>query len=97
MKMSELRNNTAPELVSEKWLELSKAVNDFFESPVGEYILAKVELKIEELMGAILKADPKDFYRVSELQIKIEILKSIDDWLFSAIKVGEYIESDNYE
>lgn len=63
-------------------------VTDFLETPIGRYLVARSDEEIERSLQALSKVDPENAKAVRELQTKIRVASSWQDWLADVITEG---------
>lgn len=64
-------------------------VQDFLKTNIGRYLVARSDADIERAMQALATANPEDAKLIRDLQTKIRVASSWQDWLADAITEGK--------
>lgn len=65
-----------------------KEIEFFLASRIGQYIIKRADNYADEAMELLKKVDPKDESKIRELQNRIWIAESIQQWLADALTDG---------
>lgn len=73
-------------------LQIGREAEAFKTSALGQYVLTKANEQRQQLIEALLLADPHEWKTVQDLQIKIVALGTFEGWLDQAIQDGLYAQ-----
>ena len=72
--------------------QIGREAEAFKASGLGQYVLTKAHEQRQQLIDALLLADPHEWKTVQDLQIKIVALGTFENWLDQAIQDGLYAQ-----
>jgi len=72
-----------------EWAKFGVQVEDFINSPVGQFLVDKARAQINDALEKLQVADPEDPKIIRALQNQACVAESIMQWLGEAIREGQ--------
>ena len=71
---------------------LGKDAADFFKTEIGQYVIGRAQIEIEQAKNDLVEANPYNEQDIMKLQSAIRTAQKAIRWLNDAIKAGEGAE-----
>jgi len=63
-------------------------VQQFFNSPLGQYLQHRMQAEWQEAVAEFAKCDPSDAEKVRQIQAKMRYAEHFEQWLGEAVQAG---------